>query len=312
MSKIAFVFPGQGSQVVGMAKDCYEQSEHARQVIEKANEALQFDLSDIMFNDPTQVLNKTFNTQPALLTASVAYLRLVELAGIKADYVAGHSLGEYSALVASGVLSFEDAVKIVRKRGQFMESAVPNGQGAMAAVLGAEREILQAACESITATIASVELANINCPGQIVVSGTVAGVQAISEKAKEIGAKRVISLPVSGPFHSSLMQPAAQSLANELERVVFQDAKVPVIANVTAKPTQSADTLKSLLIDQVCAPVLWQDSIETLIELGVDTFIEIGSGSVLSGLIKKINRDVKVITVNSFESAQALTVSSSN
>lgn len=311
MGKIAFVFPGQGSQAVGMAQDSFEQSEQARAVIEAANNALQLDLADIMFNGPEQQLKQTYNTQPALLTASIAYLKLVEQAGIKADYVAGHSLGEYSALVAAGVLSFEDAVKVVRQRGLFMESAVPSGQGAMAAVLGAERETLQQACDAVSASVGSIELANVNCPGQIVVSGTAEGVQALANQAKEFGAKRVIPLEVSGPFHSSLMKQAAISLEAELANVNFSDAKVPVIANVTAEPTEAADTLKALLVEQVCAPVLWQDSIEKLIELGVDTFIEIGSGSVLSGLIKKINRDVKVITINSVESVQNLTISTS-
>lgn len=311
MGKIAFVFPGQGSQAVGMAKDSFEQSEQARAVIEAANHALQLDLADIMFNGPEQQLKQTYNTQPALLTASIAYLKLVEQAGIKADYVAGHSLGEYSALVAAGVINFEDAVKVVRQRGLFMESAVPNGKGAMAAVLGAERDALHEACQSISASVGSVELANVNCPGQIVVSGTAEGVQALAAQAKEFGAKRVIPLEVSGPFHSSLMKQAAVSLKGELENVTFSDAKIPVIANVTAEPTEAAETLKALLVEQVCAPVLWQDSIEKLLELGVDTFIEIGSGAVLSGLIKKINRDAKVITINSVEAVQSLTVSTS-
>jgi len=312
MGKIAFVFPGQGSQAIGMAKDSFDHSEQAKQIILKANEALQLDLSDIMFNGPEQELKQTYNTQPALLTASIAYLKLVEEAGIKADYVAGHSLGEYSALVAAGAISFTDAVEVVRKRGLFMESAVPNGQGAMAAVLGAEREALHEACQQISASVGCVELANINCPGQIVISGTVAGVNEVIAKAKDIGAKRVIPLEVSGPFHSTLMKQAATDLESELNNISFNDAAIPVIANVNAEPIVAAQTLKGLLVEQVCAPVLWQDSVEKLIELGVDTFIEIGSGSVLSGLIKKINREVNVITINSVESINKLTVSLSN
>src|SRR5690606_12743022 len=224
--------------------DSFAQSELAKEVILKANKALDFELSSIMFDGPEEQLKQTFNTQPALLTASIAYLKLFEQAGIKADYVAGHSLGEYSALVAAGVLSFEDAVKVVRQRGLFMESAVPNGKGAMAAVIGAEKEALQQACQNISENVAGVELANINCPGQIVVSGTVEGVNAVVSQAKEIGARRVIPLEVSGPFHSSLMKQAAKSLEKELTQIEFKDAAIPVIANVTAEPVASGDKLR--------------------------------------------------------------------
>lgn len=306
MGKIAFVFPGQGAQAVGMGSDIYEQDNEARAIFEQANEALGFSLTEIMFAGPDEVLKQTANTQPALLTASVAFLKLVEKAGIKADYVAGHSLGEYSALVAANVISFEDAVRTVRARGQFMEQAVPNGKGAMAAVLGAERAALQQLCQEISAQGSSVELANVNCPGQIVVSGTAEGVQAVVERGKEIGAKRVISLEVSGPFHSSLMENAATALGKELQQLSLQDAQIPVIANVTAAPVTSAAEIKELLQRQVCAPVLWEDSIKTLIELGVDTFVEIGSGSVLTGLIKKIDKQVKTITINKLEALEAL------
>lgn len=306
MGKIAFVFPGQGAQAVGMGSDIYKHDNEARAIFEQANEALGFSLTDIMFAGPDEVLKQTANTQPALLTASVAFLKLVEKAGIKADYVAGHSLGEYSALVAANVISFEDAVRTVRARGQFMEQAVPNGQGAMAAVLGAERAPLQQLCQEISAQGSSVELANVNCPGQIVVSGTAEGVQAVVERGKEIGAKRVIPLEVSGPFHSSLMGNAATALGKELEQVALQDAQIPVVANVTAAPVTSSAEIKELLQRQVCAPVLWEDSIMTLIELGVDTFVEIGSGSVLTGLIKKIDKQVKTFTINKLEALEAL------
>jgi [acyl-carrier-protein] S-malonyltransferase len=225
---------------------------------------------------------------------------------VKPDYVAGHSLGEYSALVAAGVLDFSDAVRLVRARGQFMEQAVPSGQGAMAAVLGAEREQLQSLCKTITATGAIVELANVNCPGQIVVSGSAEGVAAVGERGKEAGAKRVIPLDVSGPFHSSLMQPAADKLAVELAKAEFRSAQVPVIANVHAKPVTSGDELRELLVQQVVSPVQWEDTIKYLIGQGVDTFVEIGSGTVLAGLIKKIDKSVQVISINSAAAATAV------
>ncbi|MEK4250306.1 ACP S-malonyltransferase [Paenibacillus sp. FSL W7-1287] len=310
MGKIAFVFPGQGAQTVGMGKDIYEHDVDARAILEQANEALGFSITELMFNGPDTELKQTANTQPALLTVSVAFLKLIDKSGLKADYVAGHSLGEYSALVAAGVLSFEDAVRTVRARGQFMEQAVPGGQGAMAAVLGAEREALKQLCAQITSEGKLVELANMNCPGQIVVSGSVEGVNEVVARGKEIGAKRVIPLEVSGPFHSSLMEKAAIALREELEKLTMQDASIPVIANVTAEPVSAAAQITSLLEQQVCAPVLWEDSVKKLIELGVDTFVEIGSGSVLTGLIKKIDRNVTTVTINSLESLQAFTQAS--
>ena len=309
VGKIAFVFPGQGAQVVGMGKDIYEHDAEARLIFEQADAALGFSLSNLIFEGPDSDLKQTVNTQPALLTVSAAFLKLVEKAGMKADYVAGHSLGEYSALVAAGAISFEDAVRTVRARGQYMEQAVPSGQGAMAAVLGAERAALQQLCATITAEGYAVELANVNCPGQIVVSGSVAGVNEVVARGKEIGAKRVIPLEVSGPFHSSLMGNAATMLATELATVSMQDATIPVIANVTAEPVVDATEIKSLLERQVCAPVLWEDTILKLIDLGVDTFVEIGSGSVLTGLIKKIDRNVQIITINKLEALESLTVS---
>lgn len=241
----------------------------------------------------------------ALVTASVAYLEALSGLQVTPDYVAGHSLGEYSALVAAGVLSYEDAVRLVRLRGQFMEEAVPGGQGAMAAVLGADREALTELCRSITAAGTPVELANVNCPGQIVVSGSVAGVDEVVKRVKEAGGKRAIPLEVSGPFHSSLMKGAAERLAAELEKVTFNAPAMPVVVNVTAAPVTDPEEIRKLLVEQVYSPVLWQDSVEWLIGAGVDTFVEIGSGSVLAGLIRKIDRKVKVVNINSLESVQA-------
>jgi len=303
LGKIAFVFPGQGAQAVGMGKDAYDSIPDARAVFDSADEALGYPISKLAFEGPDEELRQTANTQPALLTASVALLEAYRAQGVTPDFVAGHSLGEYSALVAAGVLAFEDAVKLVRTRGQLMEQAVPGGKGAMAAVLGAEREALQALCADITATAGLVELANVNCPGQIVVSGTAEGVAAIAERGKEAGAKRVIPLEVSGPFHSSLMQPAADALAEALGAVTFHDAAVPVVANVHAQPVSSGEALRGLLVQQVVSPVLWEDTVRYLIGEGVDTFVEIGSGTVLAGLIKKIDKSVKIVSINSAETA---------
>lgn len=307
LSKTAFVFPGQGAQAVGMGKDAYEAFESSRAVFEQADEALGFKLSDIIFNGPDDVLKQTVNTQPALLTVSVALLKTLESRGLKADYVAGHSLGEYSALVAAGVLGFEDAVRTVRARGEFMEQAVPSGQGAMAAVLGAERGVLAELCSKITEEGNTVELANVNCPGQIVVSGSAAGVQAVVERGKEeAGAKRVIPLEVSGPFHSSLMKPAAEKLSGVLSEVSMNDAAISVVANVTAAPVTEAASIRNLLVEQVYSPVLWEDTVRYLAEQGVDTFVEIGSGTVLAGLIKKVDKNLRVISVNSIAALETL------
>ncbi|CAM4250649.1 ACP S-malonyltransferase [Paenibacillus tarimensis] len=305
MGKIAFVFPGQGAQTVGMGKDVYEASEAGRSLFKRADEALGFKLSDIIFDGPEAELKQTANTQPALLTVSLALLELIK-ERVKPDYVAGHSLGEYSALAAAGVLAFDEAVRVVRARGEFMESAVPGGQGAMAAVLGADREQLAALCQAVSGEAGAVELANVNCPGQIVVSGTAEGIAAIVERGKEAGAKRVIPLEVSGPFHSSLMKPAADRLQQVLEQVNLKDSAVPVVANVTARPVQSASDIRGLLTEQVISPVLWEDTIVWLIEHGVDEFIEIGPGTVLAGLIKKTDKSVRVRSVNSLTAAAQL------
>ncbi|GAF66109.1 acyl-carrier-protein S-malonyltransferase [Bacillus sp. TS-2] len=297
MGKVAFLFPGQGSQAVGMGNALREDNESSQQFFERADKRLGYELSKIIEEGPEETLRRTEHTQPALVTMSIAVLELLKEEGITPDYVAGHSLGEYSALVAAGALSFEDAVYAVRNRGLFMEEAVPFGEGAMAAVLGLDRTELQAICEEVSKSGYVVELANINCPGQIVISGTAEGVEIAGGQAKEKGAKRVLPLQVSGPFHSSLMKPASRKLEKVLDEIELVNANVPVIANVTATSVTEAEQLKNYLIEQVYSPVLWEDSISYLLSEGVDTFIEIGSGTVLAGLVKKINRRSTVFSI---------------
>lgn len=298
MGKIAFVFPGQGSQTVGMGKDFYESDQTVQSIFEEADSTLGFSLTDLILNGPQEELTLTANTQPALLTVSFALYQAVVKAGITPDYTAGHSLGEYSALTASGAMTFKEAVHTVRKRGEYMEEAVPNGIGTMSAVLGMDQAKLEELTADITREGNPVQLANINCPGQIVISGTTEGVHLASVKAKENGAKRAIPLNVSGPFHSILMEPAAAKLAETLSSIKIKQAITPVISNVTAQPVTQPEEIKDKLIEQLISPVRWEESVRTLLELGVDTFIEIGPGKVLSGLIKKIDRSVSIYSVN--------------
>ncbi|MCY1563975.1 ACP S-malonyltransferase [Staphylococcus pettenkoferi] len=299
MGKTAIIFPGQGSQKVGMAQDLYEHDAQATEVLNTAQEALDFDLLETMFTDNDGKLNQTENTQPALVTHSMALYRALN--NIDADYTMGHSLGEYASLVASGVLSFEDAVKIVRKRGQLMADAFPNGVGGMAAVLGLDYDKVDEICRSLSTDDEIIEPANINSPGQIVVSGHKTLIDKLAQEGKSLGAKRVMPLPVSGPFHSSMMQVIEQDFADYIDQFEWHDAQFPVVQNVNAQGETDAETIKQNMIKQLYSPVQFIKSTEQLIEDGVDHFIEIGPGRVLSGLIKKINRDVKLTSIQTLE-----------
>ena len=299
MSKTAIVFPGQGAQKVGMAKDLYHVNKDATSVLESAQTTVDFDLLETMFTDKEKKLGETENTQPALLTHSIALLEALNR--IDADYTMGHSLGEYSSLVAAGVLKFEDAVKIVRKRGELMTQAFPNGVGSMAAVLGLSYEEVDEICKEISFGDQLIEPANINAPGQIVVSGHKALIDKLTKEGKTLGAKRVIPLAVSGPFHSSMMQVIEEDFASFIDQFTWNDAQFPIVQNYNAHGETKAETIKQNMVKQLYSPVQFIKSTEWLIDQGVDHFIEIGPGKVLSGLIKKINRDVKITSIQTLE-----------
>lgn len=299
MSKTAIVFPGQGVQKVGMAKDLYQVNKDATSILELAQTTVDFDLLETMFTDKEEKLGETENTQPALLTHSIALLKALN--HIDADYTMGHSLGEYSSLVAAGVLKFEDAVKIVRKRGELMTQAFPNGVGSMAAVLGLSYEEVNEICKEISFGDQLIEPANINAPGQIVVSGHKALIDKLTKEGKSLGAKRVIPLAVSGPFHSSMMQVIEENFASFIDQFTWNDAQFPIVQNYNAHGETKAETIKQNMVKQLYSPVQFIKSTEWLIDQGVDHFIEIGPGKVLSGLIKKINRDVKITSIQTLE-----------
>jgi [acyl-carrier-protein] S-malonyltransferase len=288
---IAYLFPGQGSQHAGMGKELAENFSVARQVFEEANDALGFDLASLCFNGPEEDLKLTANTQPAILTTSVAALRVLDAeTGLVPAFTAGHSLGEYSALVCSGGLMFADAVRTVRQRGIFMQEAVPVGTGAMAAILGLDLDALDAVCRD-AAQGQVVSPANYNSDGQVVIAGHSEAVARAIELAKGKGAKRAMALPVSAPFHCSLMIPAGERLSEVLARITINEMSLSVITNVEAIPNQDASRVRELLVRQVSAPVRWQETITCMVDLGVERYIEIGPGKVLSGLVKRMTKD---------------------
>lgn len=298
--KIAFVFPGQGSQYVGMGKDLWDRFDEVKAVYSEASRALGYDLADLSFNGPLEELNETYRTQPCVLTASMAALRPIMSAGIRPYAVAGHSLGEYSAIVAAGAISFEEALRITEKRGLFMQEAVPEGRGLMAAIIGLSRNRVDEICLGVDSGYVSP--ANYNCPGQIVIAGEKKAVEDAMRLSKEAGAKRALALAVSAPSHCALMVEASKRLAGLLDTVEVRDPEVPVVNNADANFLTTSERIKFALVKQLNSPLLWEDSIRKMTESGIDTFVEIGPGKVLSGLIKRIEPQAKLLNAEDAES----------
>ncbi len=296
MGKLAFVFPGQGAQTVGMGKEFYEGYDLGKKLFDEADEALGYSIRKLCFEGPAEELTLTANTQPAILTVSVIAASLLRERGIMPEVAAGHSLGEYSALVLAGVLDFQDAVRLVHKRGAFMQEAVPVGEGAMAAVLGLERDKIVAVCEEISQE-SPVQAVNFNCPGQTVIAGAKAGVEKATEALSAAGAAKCVILPVSAPFHSTLMAPAARKLAAELDKVEIRDAAFPVVSNYTGELESKAAEIKENLVKQADHPVKWEDCVAAMVAFGATHFVEAGPGKTLCGFNKRIDRTLKNMNV---------------
>jgi [acyl-carrier-protein] S-malonyltransferase len=296
MGKVAFVFPGQASQYPGMGKELAEMYPSAKAVFDEADKALGFSISKMCFEGSEEELKLTANTQPAILTCSIATYRVLEEKGLAPDFVAGHSLGEYSALVAAGSLKFADAVRLVRKRGSYMQEAVPAGKGAMAAIMGLSPAVVSDVCKRAAQGQVCAP-ANLNSPDQTVISGDADAIKRAVELASQAGAKRATILPVSAPFHSALMMPAQEKLEHELKKTHFDKLRVPLVTNVDADTIETGDQARDALVRQVTAAVHWEESVRLLIEEGVNTFVEIGPGKVLTGLLRQIERSVATLNV---------------
>lgn len=303
--KTAFLFPGQGAQYVGMAKDFYDNVMESRDIVDRAADCLDFDIKKTLFED-NDIINKTEYTQACLLTAEIAMYAAVKKM-MSPDFTAGLSLGEYAALVASGAMDFEDAVRLVRARGRFMEFAVPCGRGAMAAVIGLGADVIEEVCASVSSNRSTVVPANYNCPGQIVISGERAAVETAADILKQKGAKLVTILNVSGPFHSPLLVEAGEKLSEVLSGISVSDPAVPYVTNVTAKLITDSTEIKNLLVRQVSSSVRWEQSVREMLASGVEQFIEIGPGRTLSGFMKRIDREIGIITVGKYEDLEKLT-----
>ena len=303
MSKLAFVFPGQGAQKVGMGKDFYDNYDVAKKMFKEADEALGYSIMKMCFEGPEEDLKLTANTQPAILTISCIANEILKENGIQPEITGGHSLGEYSALVAAGVLNFQDAVALVHKRGSYMQEAVPVGEGGMAAIIGVDRDKIVEVCQQVSAE-SPVQAVNFNCPGQIVIAGTTKGVELAVDELKAAGAKKAVILPVSAPFHSTLMKPAAEKLAVELDKVTISDAKIPVVANVSAEILTKAEDIKASLVAQAASPVLWEDCVARMKEFGADVLLEAGPGKTLCGFNRRIDKTITSLNVEDVASLE--------